>query len=229
MPFNGPGGMYIAPPMDGSRPGVFQANLFEPETKPRFSMMSLCLHETCPGHHLQFAFQNQLSMPAFRVQVDHRNYYSAPCMFPLFTAYCEGWALYTEYLGEEMGAYRTPYDLFGRYSDEMFRAARLVVDTGLHVFGWTQDRAEEFLRSNTCIPEVEIHEEIKRYITWPGQACAYKIGELKIKELRVKAEAALGEDFDIKEFHSTLLSLGSVPLDVVEDAVNEMIQRQIHK
>lgn len=227
MPFNGPGGMYINAPIDNSKPGTFLANLYEPETKPRFSMMSLCLHEACPGHHFQFSYLNNQKMPDFRKQFDFRKCHSVPCHFPLYTAYVEGWALYTEYLGEEMGAYRSPYELFGRYSDEMFRAARLVVDTGLHVYGWSHEQAVAFLKENTCVPEVEIMAEVDRYITWPGQACSYKIGELKIKELRHRAEQKLGSAFDIKKFHSTVLRVGPVPLNVLEDAVDSMIAQQL--
>ena len=224
MPFSGPGGMYFAPSPDGTRPGVFYANLDQPETRPRFSMVVLSLHEASPGHHFQISFSLQEDIPRFRKEIDFRKVYGVPFMLPMYTSYIEGWALYCEYLGLEMGAYRTPYDLFGRYSDEILRACRLVVDPGLHVFGWTRDKAVTYMKDNTCLPLDEIEEEVDRYITWPGQACAYKVGEIKIRELRRLAEETLGDKFCIKAFHEVVLKIGAVPLDMLEKVVREWIE-----
>ena len=188
-------------------------------------MMSLALHEAVPGHHFQHISAHARKLPKFHCERDYRKLLSAPFQFPINTGYVEGWALYAEYLGEEMGAYRTPYEMFGRYCDEIFRASRLVVDTGLHVFGWSRAKAIEYM-TEYCVglPKGEIEEEVDRYMTWPGQACAYKIGELKIKELRQRAQNALGEKFKLKDFHSIVLSTGPVSLGLLEEQVNEWIQ-----
>ena len=210
--------------MDGSRPGVFYVNLDHPEEKPRFTMIALCLHETSPGHHLQLARQIEANIPSFRKEVNWMYMNAAPFNFPIYTSYVEGWALYAESLGEELGVYRSPYDLFGRYVEENLRAARLVVDTGLHVFGWSREQAVEYMRSNTCEGEDEIGIEVDRYITWPGQACAYKIGELKIRALREKAEKELNTQFDLKKFHEVVLKSGAVSLNMLESCVYEWIE-----
>ncbi len=227
MPFHGPGGMYFPPTEDGSRPGVFYANLDLPETRPRFSMMALSLHEACPGHHFQHSTVIKENLPHFRKELDYRRLYAAPFQYPIHTAYLEGWALYCEGLGIEMGAYRNPYDLFGRYSDEILRACRLVVDPGLHVLDWSRQKAVDYMKENTCVPHDEIEKEVDRYITWPGQACAYKIGELKILELRKMAEEKLGQKFSLKGFHHLVLKVGPLPLYKLEEVVLDWIQGQL--
>lgn len=205
----------------------FQVNVERPEIQPRFSMMALTLHETVPGHHLQYTYAISRQLPEFRKGRDYRRIFGAPLLFPVYTAYDEGWALYSEYLGEEMGVYRDSYELFGRNSEEMLRAVRLVVDTGLHLFNWSRSEAMDYMSDNTCLGVEDIAEEVDRYLTWPGQACAYKIGELKIKELRRLAESRLGDLFDVKKFHDTVLSLGAVPLCILETEVTEWIEETL--
>ena len=169
-----------------------------------WALPALTLHEAVPGHHLQIALAGeQAEQPEFR-----RTAY--------ISAFGEGWALYAEHLGVEMGFYETPYHHFGRLVYEMWRASRLVVDTGMHAKGWTRDQALQFMRDNTALSEHEITTEIDRYISWPGQALAYKLGELKIREVRQKTSTILGEKFDLKAFHDKLLGLGSVPLSILE-------------
>ena len=224
MPFNGPGGMYFQPSTDGSRPGVFFVNLNSPEERPRFTMVSLSLHEGSPGHHFQLARQVELDLPSFRKEQSWMYLSAAPFNFPMYTSYVEGWALYAESLGEEMGAYRNHYDLFGRYQEEIMRAVRLVVDTGLHVLGWSRQQAINYMMEHSCDPLDQVEIEIDRYITWPGQACGYKIGELKIKELRNRAKCELGDHFDIKEFHDVVLRSGSLSLSMLEDIVLDWIK-----
>ena len=170
-------------------------------------------HEAVPGHHLQGALNQELpeTIPKFR-----RNLY--------LSAYGEGWGLYTEYLAEEMGIYTTPYEHFGKLTYEMWRACRLVVDTGIHAFGWTREKAVNFMADNTALSIHEVNTEIDRYISWPGQALAYKIGELKIRELRQKAQEKLGGRFDIREFHEIILEKGTVTLGILEDRINKYIE-----
>ena len=177
-------------------------------------MIPLALHEAAPGHHLQIALAQEIQgLPEFR-----KNAY--------FIAYGEGWALYSERLGIEMGLYEDPYDDFGRLLYEMWRACRLVVDPGMHALGWSRDRAIQFMLSNTALSQLNIENEIDRYIGWPGQACAYKIGELKIRELRDKSEKALGDRFDLREFHDCILGAGSLPLTILETRINDWIDSQ---
>ena len=191
-----------------TEPGYFYANTYALDQRPTYEMIPLALHEAVPGHHLQIAIAQELEgLPEFR-----KNAY--------FTAFGEGWALYTERLGIEMGLYDDPYDDFGRLLYEMWRACRLVVDPGMHAFGWSRDRAIEFMVENTALSRLNIENEIDRYISWPGQACAYKIGELKIRELREAAEEGLGESFDLREFHDLILGEGALPLSVLEERVH---------
>ncbi|XP_020618011.1 uncharacterized protein LOC110055923 isoform X1 [Orbicella faveolata] len=215
---------YNGPSKDGTRPGQFLVNTYKHNTRPKYEMVSLALHEAEPGHHLQVAFaMEQEGQPSFRRHVEDRRYYEVPARFAFHTAYMEGWALYCEHLGEEMGLYKDPYDLFGRLSAEILRACRLVVDTGMHAFGWSRQQAVDFMAENTATSLHSVNTEIDRYIIWPGQACAYKVGEIKIKELRRKAEQKLGDKFDIKDYHHVLLSAGPMGLDTLEEAVDEYI------
>jgi uncharacterized protein (DUF885 family) len=224
LPHSGPGAQYIPPSVDGSRPGLFQVST---DAFPRFAMMALTLHEGMPGHHFQYSQAMAQQLPEFRKARDYRRIYGAPLLFPVFTAYDEGWALYSEFLGEEMGVYRDSFELFGRYSEEMVRAVRLVVDTGLHLYNWSYHDAVAYMTENTCLSYSDIIGEVNRYLTWPGQACAYKIGEIKFKQLRRLAEEQLGDAFNVKDFHDVILRLGAVPLLVLEDEVREWIHKML--
>ncbi len=205
------GAFYEQPAQDGSRPGTFFVNLKDMKDQPSYLMQALAYHEGIPGHHMQIAIAQELQgIPEFRKQGGH-------------TAYVEGWALYSESVPKELGLYKDPYKDFGRLSMEIFRAARLVVDTGIHAKKWDREKAVQYMLDNIANPEGDIRAEVDRYIVWPGQATAYKIGMLKIMELRQKAEKTLGNDFDVREFHDVILANGSVPLSVLEELVDEWI------
>jgi len=197
--------------LEGGRPGYFTANTYDLASRPSWEMEALTLHEAVPGHHLQLSLAQELEdVPEFRKHMGT-------------TAFVEGWALYAESLGEEMGFYEDPYSKFGQLTYEMWRAIRLVVDTGIHSMGWTRQQAIDFFEKNTGKATHDIEVEVDRYIVWPGQALAYKIGELKIKELRAYAEQELGDDFDIRAFHDTVLEDGAVPLDVLDHHVRDWV------
>ena len=208
------GGRYVGTSKNSTDPGYYWVNTYDLPSRTLYTLPSLTVHEAVPGHHLQGSLNNELgdSIPKFR-----RNLY--------LSAYGEGWGLYCEFLAEEMGMYTTPYEHFGKLTYEMWRACRLVVDTGIHAKGWTRDQVVDFMASNTALSLHEINTETDRYISWPGQALSYKIGELKIRELRKKAEEALKDKFDIREFHEVILEQGTVTLAILENRINAYIER----
>ena len=205
------GAYYNQPAMDGSRPGVFYANLRDVKEIPSFGMRTLAYHEAIPGHHYQLALQLEMEgVPLFR-------------RFPPFMAYVEGWALYAERVAAEYGFHTDPYSNLGRLQGELFRAVRLVVDTGIHHKRWTREEAINYMYDNTGIPRSDVISEIERYIVWPGQACAYKIGMEKILDVRSSALTKLGDQFDIREFHTTVLENGAVPLEILDQIVHDYV------
>jgi uncharacterized protein (DUF885 family) len=207
------GGFYQPPSADGSRPGIFYVNTYNLKAQPKFGMETLSLHEAAPGHHFQVAIQQELTeLPRFRRFGNG------------YVAYDEGWALYCESLGKELGMFTDPYQYYGRLSDEMLRAMRLVVDTGLHTRNWTREQSIKYMRDNSSMAPSDAEAEVERYIAIPGQALGYKIGQLRIRELRNKAQAALGSSFDVREFHSVVLRDGSLPLEVLEAKVDRWIK-----
>jgi uncharacterized protein (DUF885 family) len=206
------GASYQSPSSDGSRPGVFYVNTFNLKAQPIFGMETLSLHEASPGHHFQVSIaQEDQNLPKFR------RYGS------FYVAYVEGWALYAESLGKELGLFTDPYQWYGRLSDEQLRAMRLVVDTGLHHKGWTREQAIRYMLDNSSMAESDVVSEVERYIVWPGQALGYKIGQLEITKLRAEAEQALGAKFDIKGFHRVVLTAGQVPLPVLRELVQQWV------
>ena len=204
---------YQRPSGDGTRAGYYYVNTHDLDSRPLYEIPALSLHEAVPGHHLQIALQQELEgLPSFR---RHTN----------FTAFVEGWALYAERLGLEVGVYDDPHDNFGRLSYEMWRALRLVVDTGMHYMGWSRQRAIDYMLDNSALTETNVKNEVDRYIAWPGQALAYKMGELKIRDLRQRAETQLGDQFDLRQFHDVLLENGSIPLRTLEQQVDAYIEQ----
>ncbi|MCH7618681.1 MAG: DUF885 domain-containing protein [Candidatus Marinimicrobia bacterium] len=206
---------YRRPSGDGTKAGFYYVNTYDLRSRPTYEIPALSLHEAVPGHHLQLALQQELGeLPNFR-------------RYSGFTAFVEGWALYSERLGLEAGFYEDPYSNFGRLTYEMWRALRLVVDTGIHYFGWSRQEAIDLMAANSALTLHNITTEVDRYISWPGQALAYKTGELKIRELRARAEEKLGADFDIRAFHDVVLGSGAVPLNVLENNVDEWIANEL--
>ena len=205
---------YYNSPSKG-KPGYFYANLYKPESRPKYEIPVLTVHEAVPGHHFQISIAQELeNVPTFR-------------KYQSFTAFIEGWGLYSEELGDHIGLYDDPYDKFGQLTYDMWRAIRLVVDTGMHYKDWSRDDAINLFIENTAKSKLDIENEVDRYIAWPGQALAYKIGQLKILELRSKAEKELGEKYDIKDFHYEVLKRGSLPLDLLEFYINQWIEDSI--
>jgi uncharacterized protein (DUF885 family) len=211
----GPGAYYQGPAMDGSRPGMFFANLRDMKEVQKWGMPTLAYHEGVPGHHFQIAIAQELKgVPQFRKLIP-------------FTAYSEGWALYTEWLAKNAGWYEgNPLGDLGRLQAEMFRAVRLVVDTGIHAQRWTREQAIAYMLDKTGMGEKEVTSEIERYIVSPAQACAYKVGMLKIRELRARSEQELGAKFDQREFHDVVLKDGALPLEILEQQVNAYIKKK---
>lgn len=204
-------GRYVPAASGSLEPGTYWVNTHDLKSRPLYTLPALTLHEAVPGHHLQIALaEEQGDQPPQR-------------RYSYISAYGEGWALYTEWLGQEMGVYTTPYEHFGRLTYEMWRACRLVVDTGIHAQGWTRQQARDYMLANTALSQHEIHTEVDRYISWPAQALSYKLGELVIRDLRREAETELGADFDLRAFHDRILALGSVPLPILETQVRAWV------
>lgn len=208
------GASYQSPAPDGSRPGIFFINTYNLKAQPKFLMETLSIHEAAPGHHFQIAIQQEVTgLPAFR-------------KFGGYTVFAEGWALYAESLGKEMGLFTDPYMWYGRLADEQLRAMRLVVDTGLHAFGWSREQAIDFMMANSSMADTDVVSEVERYISIPGQALAYKAGERHIRMLRDRATQQLGENFDVKKFHTQILIDGSLPMPILEAKIDRWIQSQ---
>ena len=197
--------------LEAGRPGNFFANTYKLEERPKWEMEALTLHEAVPWHHLQSALAMELDVPEFRRSLYH-------------SAFGEGWGLYSESLGKEMGFYADPYSDFGRLTYEAWRACRLVVDTGIHAFGWTRQQAIDYMLRNTALSELEVRSEVDRYCTWPGQACGYKVGHSEINRLRTKAREALGDKFDLRRFNDTVVEGGGVPMVVLARTIDEFIR-----
>ncbi|MCP4447450.1 MAG: DUF885 domain-containing protein [Myxococcales bacterium] len=214
---NASGASYQPGTADGTRPGVFYINTYNLKAQPKWGVETLSLHEAAPGHHFQISLQQEMaSAPKFQ-------------RFSDSTAFAEGWALYAESIGKELGLFVDPYQYFGRLSDEMLRAMRLVVDTGLHAKGWTRQQAIDYMVANSALAKSDIEAEVERYMAIPGQALSYKIGQLKITELRAKAEKTLGTEFDLREFHNQVLQSGSLPMSILESKINLwLLSKQPH-
>ena len=208
-------GRYIGTSKESTDPGYYWVNTYDLPSRTLYTLPALTVHEAVPGHHLQGSLNNELGddIPRFR-----KNLY--------LSAYGEGWGLYSEFLADEMGMYTTPYEQFGKLTYEMWRACRLVVDTGIHAKGWTREQVVDYMASNTALSMHEINTETDRYISWPGQALSYKMGEIKIRELRQKAEKELGSKFNIRDFHEVILEQGTVTLAILEKRVNTYIEKQ---
>lgn len=204
------GTFYMPSSGDGTTSGTYFVGAESLDAQPLYTLEALTLHEGVPGHHLQSGLAMELDVPKFRRTMYH-------------SAYGEGWGLYSERFGKEMGFYADPYSDFGRLTYEIWRAGRLVVDTGMHALGWSRQQAVDYMLANAALSELEVSNEIDRYITWPAQATSYKIGELKIRELRARAEAELGTNFDIRSFHDLVIGNGSLPIAVLESLVDEWI------
>ncbi len=205
---------YMRPAADGSRAGYYYVNLYRPEVRPKYEIEVLSVHEAVPGHHLQIALAMELDLPNFR-------------RYGGFTAFVEGWGLYSESLGYDMGLYKDPYSQFGQLTYDMWRAIRLVVDTGMHYMDWTRDDSINYFLDNSAKTKQDIINEVDRYINWPGQALAYKVGQLKILELKDRSKEKLGDKFNIKDFHHEVLKRGAVPLDVLESNIDKWIESQL--
>ncbi len=207
-------GRYVSAPVGGTQPGWYWVNTYALDKRPLYNLEALTFHEAVPGHHLQGALSQELEgLPQFR-------------RFLYVDAFGEGWGLYSEWLGTEAGFYTDPYRDFGRLGYEAWRASRLVVDTGLHAFGWSRERAIEYLAANTTLPLHEVTTEIDRYISWPGQALCYYLGFMKIRELRARAEQALGAEFDVRDFHDAVLANGALSLPALERQIDDFIAAQ---
>jgi len=207
-------GRYVPGSYANHQSGTYWVNTYDLKNRPLYNLPALTLHEAVPGHHLQISLAAELKdLPDFRQHT-------------YLSSYGEGWALYSEWLGQELGIYTTPYEEFGRLTYEMWRACRLVVDVGLHAKDWTREQAVDYLASNTALALHNVNTEIDRYIAWPGQAVSYKVGELKIRELRYTAEQELGDRFDVREFHYMILKNGSIPLFTLERIMNQWIENQ---
>lgn len=210
------GAFYVPPSGDGTDSGTYFVKTGDLTSTPLYAIEALSMHEGVPGHHLQSALAQELNLPEFRRDLYH-------------SAFGEGWGLYSERLGKEMGFYRDPYNDFGRLTYEAWRACRLIVDTGMHVFGWSRQQAVDFMLANTALSETQVNREIDRYITWPAQALSYKIGELRIRKLRAEAEAKLGSSFDIRRFHDKVVGSGSLPIAVLEQIVSDWIAAEVSR
>jgi uncharacterized protein (DUF885 family) len=209
------GGSYMAGTADGSRPGVFYANAYDIKARGKWAMESLFLHEAIPGHHFQIMIQRENeALPGFR-------------RYGGFTAFSEGWGLYAESIGKELGVFTDPYQYFGGLNAELWRAIRLVVDTGIHSKGWTRQQVLDYMYANSAVAEARAVAEAERFMAIPGQALAYKVGQLKIRAIRDDAEARLGDKFDVKDFHTQVLKDGAMPLSILEAKIDRWIEAQI--
>ena len=223
-----PAAYYVPPSADGKKPGWIHVNCHKLETRYSYEMQPLCLHESVPGHHLQVAYVMEMeNVPLFRTSMEDRKYFEAPGRYPLNSAYIEGWGLYSEGLGKDLGLYKDPYSRMGRLTYDMLRSCRLVADTGLHWMNWSYDQTIEFMMQNTAMGSHGIHQEVKRYIAWPGQACGYKIGELELRKMRARAETELGDKFDVRDFHEVIFECGPAPLRILDTLIDEYIAKRL--